>query len=116
MSNYFIFKEVKIKIVKYFIFTFLFSLSFSIVTTNNFDKCLWIQSESMKDSASISKALYFAYEYHFDKVFIQCRSRGDAFYNSTIVPQNNSIVILHRSSELYGISIINILQPSNNLS
>ena len=69
------------------VFTFLFSFS----SKNSFDKCLWIKSDSMIDKKSIEEALFFAYEYDFDTVFIQARSRGDAFYNSNIVIKNNLI-------------------------
>ena len=81
------FKKVKIKIFKLLVFTFLFSVLFS----NNFHKCVWIKSDSMRDKEAIENALIFAYEYGFDKVFLQVRYRGDAFYNSDIVSKHNSV-------------------------
>ena len=82
------FKEVEIKSLKAMFFTFFL---FSFAIADKFDKCLWIQSDSMKEKESITNALFFAYEYEFDSVFLQVRSRGDAFYNSEIVPKNNFI-------------------------
>ena len=92
MSNYFIFKKVEIKKVKIFIFTFLLSFGLSTFEQNaNFDKFLWITADSMQDKESINQALYFAYDHDFKKVFVQCRFRGDSFYNSKIVPKNNIV-------------------------
>ena len=87
MINFIINLKVKIIFISIMVFTFLFSFSYA----NSFDKYLWIKSDSMKDKKSIEEALFFAYEYNFNKVFIQIRSRGDAFYNSNIVVKNNLI-------------------------
>ena len=87
MNNIFIFKKVKINSFVILIFTFLFSTAFS----NDFDKCLWIKSETMQDRKMVEDALALAKGFKFDKVFIQVRSRGDAFYNSDIVIKNHLI-------------------------
>ena len=80
------------RIYKVFIFTFLLSLAFSSNQgKKTFDKFLWISADSMKDKESINEALYFAFDHDFDKVFVQCRFRGDAFYSSKLVPKNPSI-------------------------
>ena len=80
------------RIYKVFIFTFLLSLAFaSNQGKKTFDKFLWITADSMKDKESINEALYFAFDHDFDKVFVQCRFRGDAFYSSKLVPKNPSI-------------------------
>ena len=55
------------------------------------NKCLWISRESMVDEESIESALLFAHESEFNKVFLQIRGRGDAFYNSNIVNKNINI-------------------------
>ena len=55
------------------------------------NKCLWISRESMVDEESIESALLFAHESEFNKVFLQIRGRGDAFYNSDIVKKNANI-------------------------
>ena len=92
VGNYFIYKRVEIKMFKVFIFTFFVSWSFAEISdSQSFDKFLWITADSMKDKESISEALYFAFDHNFNKVFVQCRFRGDAFYKSNIVPRNLSI-------------------------
>ena len=60
------FKEVKIKSLKAMFFTFFL---FSFAIADKFDKCLWVQSDSMKGEVSVRNALFFAYEYGFDTVF-----------------------------------------------
>ena len=81
------FKKVKISNLNILIFTFLFSISLS----NDFNKCIWVKSDSMKNKETIQDALIFAYEYGFDKVFLQVRFRGDSFYNSNLVAKHNSV-------------------------
>ena len=81
------FKKVKISNLNILIFTFLFSLSLS----NDFNKCIWVKSDSMKNKETIQDALIFAYEYGFDKVFLQVRYRGDSFYDSGLVAKHNSV-------------------------
>ena len=79
--------------VMYIITFFVFLINSIYSQINQIDtKCLWISRESMINEKTIESALLFAHESGFDKVFLQIRGRGDAFYNSTIVPQNNSIV------------------------
>ncbi|MAV64158.1 MAG: hypothetical protein CMG00_03085 [Candidatus Marinimicrobia bacterium] len=80
-------KEVKINFLNGVIFTFLFSISIA----DDFDTCIWIKADSMKSKKSIQEALLFAYENNFQKVFVQRRYRGDAFYNSDIVPKSSLI-------------------------
>ena len=86
MINKFIFKKVRIDKIKILFLTFLFSVCLS----EDFDRCIWIKADSMAKRESIHNALTFAYEYGFDKVFLQVRSRGDSYYNSNIVPKNNN--------------------------
>ena len=81
------FKKVKINYLSMLIFTFFISFCLP----NNFNKCIWIKSDSMKNKESIEDALIFAYEYGFDTVFLQVRYRGDAFYDSDIVPKHNLV-------------------------
>ena len=87
MNNIFIFKKVKINSLITLVFTFLFSSVFS----NEFDKCLWVKSETMMNKKTIDEALALAHGFNFNKVFLQVRSRGDAFYNSDIVEKNNFV-------------------------
>ena len=87
MINKFIFKKVRISKIKILILTFLFSVCFS----DNFERCIWVKADSMLEKESIYNALTFAYEHGFDKVFLQVRSRGDAYYLSDIVDKNSLI-------------------------
>lgn len=84
------FEKAKIKSV---LFLFFFSVIFNFTLALDFDKCLWIKSDSMKSKQSIDKALFSAYEYGFNKVFMQVRYRGDAFYNSKIVLKSNLVAV-----------------------
>jgi len=52
---------------------------------------LWIVRESMVTTEKIDSALMYAYKSDYDKVFVQVRGRGDAFYNSKIVAKHQSI-------------------------
>ncbi len=80
------------KILIFFVFTFFISLTFcSVEEKIQFDKFLWITADSMRDKESINEALYFAFDHDFNKVFVQCRFRGDSFYSSNIVSKNPSI-------------------------
>ena len=54
-------------------------------------KGLWIVRESMTSAREIDKALLFAAESGFNHVFVQVRGRGDAYYNSLIVPKSERI-------------------------
>ncbi|MFB0516798.1 MAG: glycoside hydrolase family 10 protein [Candidatus Neomarinimicrobiota bacterium] len=51
-------------------------------------KGLWIVRESMVDQEEIEAALTFARESGFNHVFVQVRGRGDAYYNSLLVPKS----------------------------
>ncbi|MFC1583716.1 glycoside hydrolase family 10 protein [Candidatus Neomarinimicrobiota bacterium] len=54
-------------------------------------KGLWVVRESMVDRAEIEAALNFAYESGFNHVFVQIRGRGDAYYNSLLIPRSSRI-------------------------
>ena len=72
------------------LFIFVPQLSFS-----QFDELqsrgLWIIRESLITSEQIDSALMYAYKSDFNKVFVQVRGRGDAFYQSSIVVKNPNI-------------------------
>ncbi len=51
-------------------------------------RCLWILRDSITSPEKIDSAMTYAYKTGFNKVFIQVRGRGYAFYNSKIVPRN----------------------------
>ena len=78
--------------VMYIITFFVFLINPIYSQINQIDtKCLWISRESMINEKAIESALLFAHESGFDKVFLQIRGRGDAFYNSSIVGKNINI-------------------------
>jgi len=52
---------------------------------------LWIVRESMVDREEIDAALVFARESGFNHVFVQVRGRGDAYYNSLLVPKSPGV-------------------------
>ncbi|MCH8023421.1 MAG: family 10 glycosylhydrolase [Candidatus Marinimicrobia bacterium] len=52
---------------------------------------LWIVRESMVSRDEVDRALSFASESGFNHVFVQIRGRGDAYYNSLIVPRSDRI-------------------------
>ena len=51
-------------------------------------KCIWILRDSLTSPEKIEKALKYSADAGYNKVFIQIRGRGYAFYNSEIVPKN----------------------------
>ena len=78
--------------VMYIIALFIFLINPIYSQINQIDtKCLLISRENMINKKPIESALLFAYESDFDKVFLQIRGRGDAFYNSDIVEKNINI-------------------------
>ena len=75
-----------------FIALFLFNLTFTFSQLPIIDtKCIWIVRDSMKSKSEIDSALYHAYEADYDVVFVQVRGRGNAFYNSKIVPKSHLV-------------------------
>lgn len=54
-------------------------------------KGLWVVRESMVSKAEVDAALNFAKKGGFNHVFVQVRGRGDAYYNSLIVPRSPRI-------------------------
>jgi len=80
--------------VMYSIALFILFINFIFSQINTIDtKCIWISRDDMINEESIKSALLFADESGFDKVFLQVRGRGDAFYNSEIVVKNDMIDI-----------------------
>ena len=54
-------------------------------------RCIWVIRESMINQADIDTALVYAYQAGYDKLFVQVRGRGDAFYESSIVNKHPDI-------------------------
>ncbi len=76
----------------YIIALFILSINFIFSQINQIShKCIWISRDELINKESIKSALTFASESGFNKVFLQVRGRGDAFYNSDIVVKNEVI-------------------------
>ena len=76
----------------YIIALFILLINFIFSQINQIDtKCIWISRQDMIDKESIESAILFAHKSEFDKVFLQVRGRGDAFYNSEIINKNVTI-------------------------
>lgn len=69
------------------LFVFIIDSSYAQLSELN-TRCLWILRDSLTSPEKIDSAMTYADKAGFDKVFIQVRGRGDALYNSEIVPQN----------------------------
>ncbi|MFQ6673796.1 MAG: glycoside hydrolase family 10 protein [Fidelibacterota bacterium] len=54
-------------------------------------RALWVVRGSMTSPAEIDRSLRFAKENGFNHLFVQVRGRGDAFYNSQVVPKARPI-------------------------
>ena len=52
---------------------------------------LWVKSASILDTASIDSLVNFSVENNINKLFVQVRSRGDALYDSKIVPRHEKL-------------------------
>lgn len=69
-----------------------FFLSFIFPDIQKIDKkAIWVISTSMGTEQEIKSALLFAYNNNYNMVFLQVRSRGDAFYNSNLVDKNPNV-------------------------
>ena len=76
----------------YIIALFILSINFTFSQIDQInDKCIWISRDELINKESINSALIFASESGFNKVFLQVRGRGDAFYNSEIVVKNEMV-------------------------
>ena len=53
--------------------------------------CLWVKAESILDTSSIDSILNFSSSNNINKLFFQVRSRGDALYNSSLVPRHENL-------------------------
>jgi len=52
---------------------------------------LWVVRNKLSDKASIDRVLQFAQTQGFNQLVLQVRGRGDAFYESSLVPKESSI-------------------------
>lgn len=72
-----------------------FFLLLNMLYADDFDplsiKGMWVVRESMVSREEVEAALDFAYKNGLNHIFIQVRGRGDAYYNSLLVPKSPRI-------------------------
>ena len=91
-SKYILDKNYNIKksnrALKYIaLFFILQNILFSEILKNVNDKYIWVKMESVADTSNIDSVLSFAQKNNIDKIFFQIRGRGDALYESQLVPK-----------------------------
>ena len=91
-SKYILDKNYNIKksnrALKYIaLFFILQNILFSEILKNVNDKYMWVKMESVADTSNIDSVLSFAQKNNIDKIFFQIRGRGDALYESQLVPK-----------------------------
>tara|TARA_B100000029_G_C17543236_1_gene947479 strand:+ start:571 stop:1794 length:1224 start_codon:yes stop_codon:yes gene_type:complete len=64
---------------------------FSKILIDIDQKCIWVNRESIIDTARIDTIISFAEKNNIDKIFLQIRGRGDALYESQIVPRYEAL-------------------------
>ena len=69
------------------LFVLFFNFLFSEILPNVSNKCFWVTKNNLVDSVSVNQVINFVKKNEIDKVFFQVRSRGDALYNSSLVPK-----------------------------
>ena len=88
MLNY-----VNRKINFFYIVLLLFSLNIfpKSLLPKVVDNSLWVKSTSILDSSSVDSVYNFAIKNKVNKLFYQVRYRGDALYNSELVPKHEKL-------------------------
>jgi uncharacterized lipoprotein YddW (UPF0748 family) len=71
--------------------TLLFFLSNFLIAESDNVKALWIVRDDMVSKKLIDAAISFSVDKQFTDIFVQIRGRGDAYYNSNLVPRANLI-------------------------
>ncbi len=91
MCNCTVNKKIKI-IINYFfiVFVCISSLNASILPKVE-SNCLWVKAESILDTSSVDSIVNFSNKNNINKLFFQVRSRGDALYNSSLVPKHENL-------------------------
>ncbi len=73
------------------LFFIMQNLLFPNILSNINNKYIWINKESLIDTIKIDSVLSFVKESNIENIFFQVRSRGDALYESQIVPKYEKI-------------------------
>ncbi len=85
------FYNIKIKLF------LIISLFFSVKIYSNTllpqvnDNSIWVKSSSILDSSSVDSVYNFAINNKVNKLYYQVRYRGDALYNSSLVPKHEKL-------------------------
>ena len=73
----------------------LFILNLNFIFSKDIDndnsinyQCLWVVRDALKSEKSIDELINFASEKQINDLFVQVRGRGDALYNSQIIPRS----------------------------
>ena len=74
------------------LFVLFFNFLFSAILPNVSNKCFWVTKNNLVDSVSVNQVINFVKKNEIDKVFFQVRSRGDALYNSSLVPKCELVI------------------------
>ena len=86
-------KNKKINI--FVVYLFISFVSFSFLNASLLPKInsnsLWIKADSALDTTSIDSIVNFSSKNNINKLFFQIRSRGDALYNSSLVPKHERL-------------------------
>ena len=91
MCNCTVNKKIK-NIINCFFIAFLCTTSLKASILPKVESnCLWVKAESILDTSSIDSILNFSTSHNINKLFFQVRSRGDALYNSSLVPRHENL-------------------------
>ena len=86
MSN--LFFQVAFRTLIYLLFS-----CFSSAENHSPVKALWVVRDYLTQNINIDEVLEFASKNGFNHIFAQVRGRGDAYYNSKIVPKSHLVAI-----------------------
>ena len=82
-------KRAILMIALLFILNLNFIFSKDIDNDNSINyQCLWVVRDALKSEKSIDELINFASEKQINDLFVQVRGRGDALYNSQIIPRS----------------------------
>tara|TARA_B100001750_G_scaffold187042_1_gene156378 strand:- start:997 stop:2220 length:1224 start_codon:yes stop_codon:yes gene_type:complete len=82
-------KRAILMIALLFILNLNFIFSKEIDNDNSINyQCLWVVRDALKSEKSIDELINFASEKQINDLFVQVRGRGDALYNSQIIPRS----------------------------
>ena len=69
------------------LFFIIQNIVFSNILSDINNKYIWVNKESLIDTVKIDSVISFVENNNIDNIFFQVRSRGDALYESQIVPK-----------------------------